>query len=61
MNKNITVCKTKKQMAREYGVCWKTFDNLLKKHKVQIGRGLITPKEQQTVYEKLGNPNLQNK
>jgi len=48
--------KTKQQIADEYGVCWKTFDKWLKKHKIKIDRGLITPKDQEEIYTKLGNP-----
>jgi hypothetical protein len=49
--------KTKQQMADEYGVCRKTFNRLLWKKQIKLDRGLISPKDQQVIYEKLGNPN----
>jgi hypothetical protein len=49
--------KTKQQMADEYGVCRKTFNKLLWKKQIKLDRGLISPKDQQVIYEKLGNPN----
>ena len=48
--------RTKQQLADEYGVCWKTFDKWLKKYKIKIDRGLITPKDQEKIYTKLGIP-----
>lgn len=48
--------KTKQQMAEEYGVCRKTFNRLLKKQHVKIDRGLILPKDQVLIYQKLGKP-----
>jgi len=48
--------KTKQDMANEYGVCLKTFVRWLKKHNIKISRGLITPKEQKEIYNKLGIP-----
>lgn len=55
------IAKTKQQIAGEYGVCWKTFDKWLKKYKIKIDRGLITPKDQEKIYTKLGNPNNSKK
>jgi hypothetical protein len=49
--------KTKQQMADEYGVCRKTFNRLLRKKRIKLDRGLISPKDQLTIYEKLGVPN----
>ena len=49
--------KTKQQMAEEYGVCRKTFNRLLIKKNIKLDRGLIYPKDQLTIYTKLGNPN----
>lgn len=57
MEKNSNnICKTKKQMAEEYGVCIKTFNQMLERNELLIYRRLITPKEQEQIYEKLGNP-----
>jgi len=50
--------KTKQQMADEYGVCRKTFNKLLLKKKIRLERGLISPKDQLTIYDRLGNPKL---
>jgi len=53
---NQTRCKTKAQMAEEYGVCLKTFSKLLKEHGIIIKRHIITPKEQEKIYSALGPP-----
>ena len=49
--------KTKQQMADEYGVCRKTFNKLLQKEQIKLERGLISPKDQLNIYDKLGVPN----
>jgi hypothetical protein len=49
--------KTKQQMADEYGVCRKTFNKLLLKKRIKLDRGLISPRDQQNIYDKLGVPN----
>jgi hypothetical protein len=61
MGKHFGIVKTKKQIADEYGVCWKTFNNWLKKNNIVIDRGLITPKDQLKIYDKLGIPMNSNK
>lgn len=48
--------KTKQQMADEYGVCRKTFNRLLLKNRIRLDRGLISPKDQLSIYNKLGIP-----
>jgi len=48
--------KTKQQMADEYGVCRKTFNRLLLKEQIKLDRGLISPKNQLTIYDRLGAP-----
>jgi hypothetical protein len=50
--------KTKQQMADEYGVCRKTFNKLLIKKNIKLERGVISPREQQNIYKKLGIPNI---
>lgn len=50
--------KTRQQMADEYGVCRKTFNKFLKKKNIKLERGLISPKDQENIYEKLGVPNI---
>ena len=52
-----SVTKTKQQIADEYGICIKTFDRLLKKKRINLDRGLIYPKDQLIIYNKLGIPN----
>jgi hypothetical protein len=49
--------KTKQQMADEYGVCTKTFNKRLLKNQIVLTRGLIYPKDQLNIYDKLGVPN----
>ena len=53
--------KTKQQMADEYGVCRKTFNKLLLRKKIKLERGLISPKEQINIYNKLGIPGITQK
>ncbi len=48
--------KTRQQIAEEYGVCTKTLNKWLRTNNINIGRGLITPKEQKMIYLKLGFP-----
>jgi hypothetical protein len=48
--------KTKQQMADEYGICRKTFNRLLLKKNIRLERGLISPKDQMTIYSELGLP-----
>jgi transposase-like protein len=56
MTRQKSATKTKQQLADEYGVCSKTFNKWLNKHKVEVDRGLITPKEQEIIYSILGVP-----
>jgi hypothetical protein len=56
-----TSVKTKKQMAGEYGVCSKTFVEMLKRNNISIERRLITPKEQELIYTVLGIPQNSHK
>jgi hypothetical protein len=48
--------KTKQQMADEYGVCRKTFNKLLLKRNIRLGSGLISPRDQLSIYQELGLP-----
>lgn len=50
------VVKTRQQMADEYGICRKTFNKLLQRKQITIERGLIYPKEQESIYKELGLP-----
>lgn len=49
--------KTRQQMAVEYGVCRKTFNKLLLSRDIRLGKGVISPKDQQLIYHRLGYPN----
>jgi hypothetical protein len=49
--------KTKQQMADEYRVCRKTFNKMLLKKHIKLDRGLISPRDQEHIYTKLGIPN----
>jgi len=48
--------KTRKQMASEYGVSVKTFRKYLRKNNIKLPAGNISPKYQEIIYKKLGNP-----
>lgn len=48
--------KTRKQIANEYGVSRRTFYTFLKQEEISLSPGLITPKKQEEIYRKLGNP-----
>jgi len=49
-------CKTKSQIAEEYGICRKTFSTFLLEHGIIIRRYVITRKEQDVIYSALGPP-----
>jgi hypothetical protein len=51
---NIT--KTRRQIAIEYGVCPRTLNNMLLNEAVILPSGLISPKYQEIIHQKLGNP-----
>jgi hypothetical protein len=53
--------KTRQQLADEYGVCRKTFLRLLRKKRVRLEKGLISPKDQMVIYDRLGYPNTLQK
>ncbi len=49
--------KTRGQLAQEYGISRKTFYNWLKESGICLSdRKLITPKEQEIIYEIFGQP-----
>lgn len=56
MDTQISGVKTKTQMADEYGVCRKTFVKQLKQKQIKLDNGLIYPKDQVNIYNKLGLP-----
>lgn len=56
--KKHTGAKTRKQMADEYGISRKTFIRWRKKKGIVLSSGLITPKEQETIYKAFGKPKI---
>jgi hypothetical protein len=48
--------RTRKELSDQYGVCRRTFNRWLKRNKIELQNGLITPKEQELIYSKLGHP-----
>jgi len=48
--------KTRQEIAIEFGISTKTFSRWLKKEKINISNGLITPKDQEKIYEIFGHP-----
>lgn len=48
--------KTREQVAQEYGISRRTFYNWLQREGIKLTNRLITPKEQQKIYDKLGRP-----
>ena len=49
-------CKTRQQIAGEYGFCEQTLRRKLRLHSIKLPRGLVTPKWQKVIYEALGYP-----
>ncbi|MCH7400785.1 hypothetical protein MM214_02915 [Belliella kenyensis] len=56
-----TRCKTRMELANEYGVDRKTFRRVLDRVGVKLTSGLVTPPEQSLIFEKLGFPEKMNK
>lgn len=48
--------KNRQEIADEYGICRRTLMRWLKKAGITLDNRLITPREQQLIYEKLGHP-----
>jgi transposase-like protein len=46
--------KSRQEIAQEYGVSAKTLSRWILKEKLQIAQGLISPKDQELIYEKFG-------
>lgn len=51
--------KTRKQIASEYGITRKTLYNWLKKEEIKLEHTLISPEEQEMIYEIFGNPKME--
>lgn len=47
--------KSRQEIAQEFGISAKTLSRWLLKENLEIPRGLISPKDQQVIYEKFGN------
>lgn len=60
MVSGLKYAKSKQQIANEYGICTKTLSKWLKEEKIFLKRGLINPKIQSLIYDKLGNPKNSN-
>jgi len=56
MNSGNNQAKTKQQLAKEYGICVKTFNKWLKKENLKIERGLVSPRIQQLIHRKFDAP-----
>ncbi len=46
--------KTRQEIAEEFGISAKTLSRWIIKEKLQIPKGLISPKDQILIYEKFG-------
>jgi len=51
-----TCAKTRQELAEEYKVHRNTFTKMLKRAGIDLPSGLISPKDQELIYEKLGRP-----
>jgi transposase-like protein len=49
-------CKTRKEIAAEYGIDPKTFYRWLKAAGIQLRPGRVTPEEQELIYRTFGKP-----
>lgn len=49
-------CRTRQEIAKEYGIDRKTLTNLLKRHQIELPPGLVTPEWAERVYAALGRP-----
>ncbi len=53
--------KTRQQIADEYGISVKTLSRWIRKRNLPIKNGLLTPIEQEIIYEAFGLPPHANK
>lgn len=49
-------CKTRHELAKEYGVDRKTLVKMLKRRQIELPPGLLTPEWVEKIYETLGRP-----
>lgn len=50
-------CKTRLQIAGEYGISRRTLYRLLKRYNIDLPAGVLPPEAVQRVYQVLGRPN----
>jgi len=50
-------CKTRLQIAEEYGISRRTLYRLLKRYKIDLPAGVLPPEAVQRIYQELGRPN----
>lgn len=50
-------CKTRLQLAEEYGISRRTLYRLLKRYKIDLPSGVLPPEAVLRVYQALGRPN----
>lgn len=53
--------KTRQEIADSYGISRRTLMRWLSNAEITLDNRLVTPKEQQLIYEKLGNPNINSR
>lgn len=59
--KTVSQVKTRQEMAAEYGVSRKTFYRWLKKKSINLENGLVSPKDQESIYTTFGNPKVKKR
>ena len=50
------IVKTRQQIADEYGISRKTLSRWLKKAEIEVEGYLLSPKDQQMIYQVFGDP-----
>lgn len=50
--------KTRQEIAEEYGISRRTLQRWLKKQNINLPNGLLTPKEQEVIYQLFGTPQV---
>lgn len=48
--------KTRQEIALEYGISRRTLHRWLKQENITLSSRLVTPKEQEMIYERFGRP-----
>ncbi len=52
------IVKTRQQVADEYGVSVRTLARWIKQKDLEIGKGLLTPFDQELIYKTFGSTSL---